>query len=694
MFADEPTDFPTTLHGSVGTYRLNDKGQLIDADDALLRFFGVQHLRELLKHADTAESVRPATVSSENMVCLPWLEDDPTLLNQIQGYFRRNLAPPPLQHKIKLKGRERWVLETLVPIRNLTGHLEQWLGSIFDLTAIQSRNETVVRTALSTADLRATQLNDLCKQLRWAIDRVRESVRENASACTMHSLLDSVDHLLHLEIDNAPTDRRKSFRDDKETETEPLSRELLKKVVPTRSQPEPSYRQDRRRGFRLCELLEDLAESVAPEIHRAGRRITVHVDPALPPVVRGNLQTIHCVLANLLHHAAEQKEFGDVQLIAHRQNRHTKFIVRIPTVTSEDGTFPQLWLHPDQQPSEWQIAARYAERLSTQLLTRFLANGHCEVSFETTLVEDKETESDLHLENRLDSHNRVLVLTSHAATRDTLTQILSSWKIQVTNCDELDVALQRIRVSQQMQRPFDAILIDEAIFANRQSLSTETLECLATCTNIRIQSRDDAASSNFKQRHRMPDWVWTVEEPIRQSCLRTALLGALSAANPDDDDCGMCPPATSHSVVPDSGLALPFLSANADTVAPDDLVESEPTLDESDLFNMESLRNECGGDDELSGVVMGILCQSLPARIREIQSAAHRGDYPAVRRLAHQIGGAAQDHSLSAVASLTLELKAHATSQDVPRVNECIQELTQRIDQTVDRIQALLEEAK
>ncbi|MFG0264848.1 MAG: Hpt domain-containing protein [Rhodopirellula sp. JB055] len=639
---------------------------MIEASETLLRILAIDSIDDLVA------AVGEATTSLRHVV--PWHSPTSRQGRMFGEYFERNLPITHCQSKIRVAGTTRWFVETLIPIRNVTGHLEQWLGTVHDVTTSHSQSEAKLAAANANAASREAQLIELCDQVRWALGRVRESLRSSDSACMTNSLCDTIEHLVDLESE---------FRS-------PLNSGDV-------SDTGQQTGRDRRQGFRLCELVEDLAESVAPEIHRAGRRITVQIDHGLPAVVRGNLQAIHCVLANLLHHGASHTDWGDVKIVVTKQQQRATFAIRIAGHDWTSDMVAKEAFDPEDFPMEWKIASRYAQRLHSDLMPRFLPSGCLEVSFETTLVEDTDLQSDQHPETVLGENTRVLIVTAHAATRDALTEILAGWKVSASNCDELDVALQRIRINEKMGQKFDAILIDESIFANRQTLSKETLELLATSANIRIHSRGTTCQTNLQQRVRTPDWVWTVSEPIRQACLRTAMIGATQSNDPfAGSSCEQCHALPLHNTEwRDNALVSHNDCCPTENVDKTDSAEVciPEEVETSRLLSVEALRDECGGDSDLSTMVMEVMCSSMPKRMDEMRSATQRGDLDSVQRLAHQMSGAAKDHSMTAVAELTTALKQHAVARDAPRVQACVHELSSRVDQTIELMQSLLEEA-
>jgi HPt (histidine-containing phosphotransfer) domain-containing protein len=658
-------DVPTAPPSAIGYYRLNESGRMIEASETLLRILAIKSLNDL-----SLSSNGPATTLRQ---VVPWHSPTSRQGQMFGEYFDRRLPITHCQSKVRVAGTTRWFVETLIPIRNGTGHLEQWLGTVHDVTTSHSQSEAKLAAANENAASREAQLIELCDQVRWALGRVRESLRASDSACMTNALCDTIEHLVDLESDfTSPSNAAEVV------ETEQLAG------------------RERRQGFRLCELVEDLAESVAPEIHRAGRRVTVQIDHSLPLVVRGNLQTIHCVLANLLHHAASHTDWGDVKIVVAKQRNRAVFSIRMAGHSWTPELIAAEAFDPDDFPMEWKIASRYAQRLNSGLTPRFLPSGCLEVSFETTLVEDTDLQSDQHPETVLGENTRVLIVTAHAATRDALNEILTGWKVSASNCDELDVALQRIRINEKMGQKFDAILIDESIFANRQTLSKETLELLATSANIRIHSRGTNCHTNLQQRLRTPDWVWTVSEPIRQACLRTAMIGATQSNDPSSSNsCEQCHALPLHTIE----WCEDPLASQSDRCPTKDVKEAVPdpsfsseTVEAFMLLRLESLQAECGGDPDLSAMVMEVMCSSMPKRVAEMRTATQRGDLDSVQRLAHQMSGAARDHSLTAVAELTTELKQHAGARDTQRVQACVHELAARVDQTIELMQSLLEE--
>lgn len=349
MSSPDRIDLSLARPGATGLYRLNETGRLLDASDDLLQIFAVESIKDLQLIGGSSEHTPTQIV--------PWHSPQSTSGQMFADYFSRHLPISQCQTDIEIAGQRRTIVETLVPVRNSAGHLEQWLGTVHDFTATQSQNAAAIELAHARADSKESQIGELCDQVRWALGRIRESIRAGNSPCMTNALCDTIEHLVNLESE---------CNLDGEVAAD-LELQTLK---------------DRRQGFRLCELVEDLAESAASEIHRAGRRITVQIGHDLPAVVRGNLQTIHCVLANLLHHAASHSEWGDVKLIASKNGKRTTFAIQVARHSFASNGANAL--SPEMYPSEWRIASRYAQRLHSDLKPRILPSGCLEVAFDTT----------------------------------------------------------------------------------------------------------------------------------------------------------------------------------------------------------------------------------------------------------------------------------------------------------------------
>jgi len=175
------------------------------------------------------------------------------------------------------------------------------------------------------------------------------------------------------------------------------------------------------------------------------------------------------------------------------------------------------------------------------------------------------------------------------------------------------------------------------------------------------------------------------------------LIGATKTGEPDESDsCLQCHSGSLHAQADTDPVVVSQIDLPANVVsrvAVDREATTEPeSIESSLLMSVEGLQKECGGDKALSAVVMEVMCSSMPMRLHEMQTAADRGDLETVTRLAHQMSGAAKDHSMTAVAELTSQLTAHAISKNNEGVRTCLSALSNRVEQTIDLMQSLLEE--
>jgi PAS domain S-box-containing protein len=96
----------------------------------------------------------------------------------------------------------------------------------------------------------------------------------------------------------------------------------------------------------LFETVEALADLFAEQVHNKDVELVISVDPALPPIVRGDPGRLRQVLINLINNAIKFTERGQVGVRVHRQDEtDDTLIVRFAVSDTGIGIAPSLMPH-------------------------------------------------------------------------------------------------------------------------------------------------------------------------------------------------------------------------------------------------------------------------------------------------------------------------------------------------------------
>ena len=110
----------------------------------------------------------------------------------------------------------------------------------------------------------------------------------------------------------------------------------------------------------------------------------------------------------------------------------------------------------------------------------------------------------------------------------------------------------------------------------------------------------------------------------------------------------------------------------------------------NELFDQAFLNEQCGGDRDFQLQILKIMRDSLPQRLNDLKQANEARDWGTVRSIAHQLKGAAGDSALGSISKTASEVETNAASRCESLADGLIQNLSNRIDQTIWLLNQLL----
>ena len=138
----------------------------------------------------------------------------------------------------------------------------------------------------------------------------------------------------------------------------------------------------------------------------------------------------------------------------------------------------------------------------------------------------------------------------------------------------------------------------------------------------------------------------------------------------------------------DPANAKVVVAANPSTVA-EALSEG---IEISELFDSASFDQKCGSDNDFKQQILELMRGSMADTLREVGKARDTSDFEKIEGVTHRLKGAAGDCALMAVSRAAATLESAAVKQDASQVNESFDVLHNRVYQTLDHLDQLLQE--
>jgi two-component system sensor histidine kinase/response regulator len=490
----------------VGLFRVSPERRIIEANPALIEMLGFSD-GESLKQADVADL---------------WLR--PEELDRFRDVIARDGVVQNFEMEIRRPdGSVLWCEQSVRSIRDAAGKVGQYEGVLVDINRRKlAQEETnlardrVRDLALETARLRSEFLASMSHEIRTPLvgiigtgellsrsDLTREQRR-------LTEIIRSSGELL-LTVVNDILDFSKLA----------AGRVVLEKL-----------------DFDLVELTENLIDSFAAAARAKGIELALHVDVNLPTGLKGDPNRLRQVLNNLVANAIKFTERGDVIVRARRMNDTAGDVVLRFEVVDTGIGIPfevQNCLFQPFVQAEGSTSRRFGGTgLGLVIAAKLVEQMGGEIGFES----ETEKGSNFHFTARIEkgteivrpwmasaavscfSGIRAIVITDSPATRQVISEYLSSWGAENTAVSTGAAALEMLKLQPAIDEKQIVVLIDEQtsdMSALRLARAIKDQYGAEHCKVIMFSAQDGARNAG----EAVDAWI---TKPVRPSHLFSCLL--------------------------------------------------------------------------------------------------------------------------------------------------------------------------
>ncbi len=492
-------------HAGVGIYQLNEELEFTAVNPTLLETLGYRSAAQLLNSGPI--EVTPWLTGSEN-----------------ESVFRESLKTGVdvrnLETKIVSKhNKELWLLESLVPVRDDSGNLINWLGTVHDITDRKQAMIAEVKIAQAKSQAKGEFLANMSHEIRTPLngvigmlDLLAGTQMPEQGAHYVSIARTSADSLLSVINDILDFSKIEAGRMDIET---------IK--------------------FNLREVVESTSEQFAIRAHSAGLELNCDVEPMIPASVLGDPERLRQVLINLLSNAVKFTLHGEVNLRVGYADGRIEFAVEdtgIGMSTDQCSRMFEAFTQADTSTTREFGGTGLGLTISYQLVE--LMGGSLKVEstkgkgsrfyFSLPLpVVEEEALADDRLQRLLRSlpNTRILVVDDNSTNCEILKTQLETWGFSAEICQNSELAADRLIMAQRKNKPFDAMLLDlcmpvmdgkDVARLVRSSNSFNDLPIILLSSNHEIMDEHERADCGI-------DIAMT--KPVRQSRLFDSILTVL-----------------------------------------------------------------------------------------------------------------------------------------------------------------------
>ncbi len=423
-------------HAGVGIYQLDENGRFQSANPTLLQIFG---------YASSS-----ALIDQEQEFLIPWHGEQ---AQSVAGHFERGEAVKDLETEfVDPAGERRWLLESIVPIRDENGRLVVWLGTVHDVTqrkqSMMAEVEVAEAKSIAKGEFLANMSHEIRTPLNGVIgmlDLLATSEQDSKEENYISVARSSADTLLSLIND---------ILDFSKIEAGRLELEQVE--------------------FDLRELMESTAEQFAIRAHTKGLEMNCRLAPDLPFLVNGDPERLRQSIINLMGNAIKFTETGEINLCVSRRGSVIHFSVQDTGIGIQDDAKESLFESFVQaDPSTTRkyggsglgltIVSNLVQLMGGKLKVDSLPGEGSNFWFEIPMVViENEVPEEQDLEKVLEglSNCNVLIVDDNATNCEILENQLASWGMRSTVCRQSSAVVQKLLVAQRLERPFDLIILD------------------------------------------------------------------------------------------------------------------------------------------------------------------------------------------------------------------------------------------
>lgn len=433
-----------------GIFQTTPDGHYLSANPALALIYGFATPEELI-HGRT-------DIESQVYV-------DPNRRHEFARLMAEHGVVDQFESQVYRKdGTVIWISENARAVRGPDGKLLYYEGTVENI---------------HEKKLAAQRLEQANAALEVARDAAVESVRTKAQflANTSHELrtpMNAIIGFTELLLDTPLTIEQRDYADKVRSSARALLT-LLNDILDF-SKIESGKLTFEKLEFGLRELVEDTAEFMAELAFSKGLRFALWIDHALPEVVTGDPTRVRQILTNLLGNAIKFTPRGEVELRTHLERVEgdeaiIRFEVRDTGVgipASAQGKIFEAFTQADGSTTRKFGGSGLGLSISRQLSRLFGGEIQFESEegkgsrfwFTVRLMVARNTMPATVAAVPNLSHVRVLVVESHAASRDSLVHELKPLGVDMEWVGTAAEALVMLRDAANQQRPFEMAFLD------------------------------------------------------------------------------------------------------------------------------------------------------------------------------------------------------------------------------------------
>ena len=426
-------------NAGVGIYQVAPSGEFLSANATLLEVLDCPDASWLL--------------DAEHTSFPPWHEDNNELAKLFRHAFEEGRELRSLENLIiSRRGVERWVLESFVPIRDESGRLICYLGTLQDVTDRKQAMLAEVEIAEAKSQAKGEFLANMSHEIRTPLNGV----------------IGMLDLMCTLDLDGRANHYATVARSSADT--------LLSLVndILDFSKIEAGKLELEQIEFDLRDLIERTAEQFAVMAHGKGLDMNCEISEEIASPCIGDPERLRQVIINLLGNAVKFTQAGEINLRVLRRGDQIRVAVQDTGIGMRPeilGKLFESFTQADASTTRQHGGTGLGLTISSQLVS--LMGGTIQVEsvegegstfwFEVTLP-SVDTESTCTTINQqlasLPSGMRVLVVDDNTTNCEILSAQLSMWGLEVSICQQATSAVERMIVAHRLEKPFHLVVLD------------------------------------------------------------------------------------------------------------------------------------------------------------------------------------------------------------------------------------------
>lgn len=425
-------------HAGVGIYQLNAEREFTAVNPYLIQTLGYPSAASLL-------DLGPITVT-------PWLQEQ----EGADTYSHCLETETPLENlETRIQnsdGDDVWLLESLVPIRDESGRLIAWLGTVHDVTAQKQTMLAEVELAQAKSQAKGEFLANMSHEIRTPLNGVigmldllsgKHLTEQNTHYVSVAR--SSADALLALINDILDFSKIEAGRMD------------IEQI-----------------DFELRDVIESTAEQFAIRAHQKSLELNCQIAATLPYKVVGDPERLRQVLINLLGNSLKFTTEGEINIRTTPSKKGVRFAVEDTGIGMTDEQAARMFeAFTQADPSTTReyggtglglaIASHLVSQMGGQLCVESVAGEGSTFYFDLplkTCQADAPSESQMKQLMEQLPQTRVLIVDDNATNCEILQSQLAAWGFSASICQSSELAVERLLIAERSSRPFNLMLLD------------------------------------------------------------------------------------------------------------------------------------------------------------------------------------------------------------------------------------------